>query len=109
MTAEMMLVRIAPENNRESHFSHGVTIKKADGWCEVDVKLAKKLEKERMNPLNPRTSAHVFEIRTATAAKAQEEAEKVGADKPGSVAEPKRIAVLSPQAAPPAQPTKKHK
>jgi hypothetical protein len=90
--SDTMLVRIAPTNNRESHYAHGVMVKKADGWCEVDAGLARKLERERMNPLNPNGSQPVFEVQTKAAAKAQEEAEKVSADKPGSVEEPKKIA-----------------
>lgn len=92
MADTTMLVRIAPGNNRESHYAAGITIKKADGWCEVRADLARKLERERMNPLNPHASQPVFEVQTKAAAKAQEEAEKVAADKPGSVEEPKRIA-----------------
>ena len=100
MADTTMLVRIAPNNVRESHYAHGVTIKKADGWCEVDAGLAKKLERERMNPLNPNASQPVFEVASKAAATAQEEAEKVSADKPGSVEEPKKIAAL-PQPKPP--------
>ena len=114
MADTTMLVRIAPTNTRASHYAHGVTIKQADGWCEVDAGLAKKLARERMNPLNPNASQPVFEVATKGEAKAHEEAEKVSADKPGSVEEPKRIAALptTPEASkrvtavPPTKPTK---
>ena len=98
MADTTMLVRIAPANNRESHYAHGVTILKSAGWYEVDAGLARKLERERMNPLNPGASQPVFEVQTKAAAKAQEEAEKVAADKPGSVEEPKKIAAPPKQA-----------
>lgn len=108
---QTMLVRITPTNPRESHYAAGVHIKKADGWCEVPTSTAKALAKERMNALNPAQSAPVFEVSTKTEAQAQEEAEKKAADKPGSVAEPKQIAV--PEAPEirriPTPPVKKHK
>lgn len=90
---QTMLVRIAPTNPRESHYVAGVHIKKTDGWCEVPASTAKKLANERMNVLNPAQSPPVFEVSSKEDAEAQEEAEKKAADKPGSVAEPKRIAV----------------
>jgi hypothetical protein len=93
-----MLVRIAPLNNRESHYAAGITVRKADGWCEVPAATATKLAGERMNALNPEASPLVFEIKTKDEAKAVETAERKAADKPGSVDEPKKLTPATPPA-----------
>lgn len=91
-----MLVRIKPSNARESHTAHGVMITKAGGWYEVPASTARKLERERMNVLNPDASPPVFDVKTPDQAQEIVHAENVIADPAGTVDRPR---VLAPSAA----------
>jgi hypothetical protein len=69
------LVRIKPTNKRELHSACGVTILKEDGWVTLPTAVANRLRKEKMNEMQPESSADVFDIMDPADAKAVYEAE----------------------------------
>jgi hypothetical protein len=102
-----MFVRIKPSNPKESHTAHGVTIRKAGGWHEVPTHVAKLLEQERMNPLNPDASPGVFDVQSRAEAEETVAQETVVADPAGTLDRPRVVTPTGPNAPkPPPEPGK---
>lgn len=98
-----LLVRIKPENKRDVHSSHGVTIKRELGWHRVPEEVAEMLRDERMSELEPERSALVFDVCTEEeAAQVMARQERVE-DPAGTVAAPREV-VVGKQGLDPRQP-----
>lgn len=99
--SQTMLVRIKPQNRRESHTilfeGKSYPFLKERGWHQVPAAVAMIAKEERMSDLGP-DSPHVFDVKDADAAKAQVEAETLREDPAGT---PEKPHVVKPADLPP--------
>lgn len=90
-TEKTLRVRIKPSSPREQHIdvATGISIKKSDGWCDVERGAALQLAEIPLHELNPDSSPRVFDVCTAEEALQIEDDETEKIDPSGTAGAPK--------------------